>query len=63
VLLVHVLAGGGFDDWIDEAWERIKGFGKEHGCTAIEALCRLGLTKKLKPFGFRKTRAELRAAI
>jgi len=63
ILLVHVLAGGGFDDWINEAWERLKSFGREHGCTAIEAMCRLGLTKKLKPLGFKQTRAELRAAI
>jgi hypothetical protein len=63
VLLVHVLAGGGFDEWMDEAWERLKSLGREHGCIAIETLARLGLTKKLKPLGFKQTRAELRAAI
>jgi len=63
VLLVHVLAGDGFDEWINEAWERLKSFGREHSCTSVEAFCRLGLTKKLKPLGFKVTRAELRAAI
>jgi hypothetical protein len=63
VLLVHVLAGEGFDCWIDEAWERLKSFGREHGCIAVEAQVRLGLVKKLKPLGFKQTRAELRAAI
>ena len=63
VLLVHVLVGSGFDEWIDEAWERLKAFGREHGCGAVEAMVRLGLIKKLKPLGFKTTRAELRAKI
>jgi hypothetical protein len=63
VLLVWVLSGEKFDEWKDEAFIRLKAFGKEHGCKAIEAQVRLGLVKKLKPLGFKTTRAELRAEI
>ena len=63
VLLVHVLAGQEYDSWSSESVEYLKQFGRQYGCSAIEALCRLGLTKKLKPLGFKQTRAELRAAI
>lgn len=63
VLLVWVLSGDGFDDWREEAFQRLKDFGRAHGCKAIEAQVRLGLVKKLKPLGFKTTRAELRAEI
>ena len=63
VLLVHVIRGEDLDNWKSEAMKSLSRFGEEHGCKAIEAQVRLGLIKKLKPLGFKTTRAEVRAEI
>jgi len=54
VLLIWVLSGRKFDEWKEEAFSRLRAFGAEHGCSAIETQCRLGLVKKLKPLGSEK---------
>lgn len=52
-VLVVVLAGGEqFDTWKSEAQERLIKFGREQGCTALEAACRFGMSKKLKSLGW-----------
>lgn len=60
--VVEVLLAGGeqFDAWKSEANERLKQFGIEQGCKALEAVCRLGLEKKLKPLGWRRHRVVMR---
>ena len=60
ILTVQLLGGEKFDEWKAEANEHLKKFGKLHGCVAIEALCRLGLEKKLAPIGWKRRRVQMR---
>lgn len=60
VLLVHFLGGKKFDQWKSELVERLVQFGKANGCAAIEAGCRVGLEKKLKPLGFERWHVLIR---
>jgi hypothetical protein len=53
VLLVQLAGGEQFDAWKEEAQERLIKFGREQGCTALEAACRVGMFKKIKPLGWR----------
>ena len=63
ILTVQLVSGERLDEWKQEAHKRLRAFAVEHQCKAIEALCRLGLEKKLAPLGYRKTRVLLRAEI
>lgn len=62
--ILHVVWLGGerFHEWKDEVVEYLKKFGREHGCSAIEAHCRPGLAEMLKPT-FRTIKRTVRADI
>jgi hypothetical protein len=62
--IVHVVWLGGerFSEWQATVVAHLKKFGKEHGCVAIEAHCRPGLAKLLKPT-FRTIKTTVRADI
>jgi hypothetical protein len=62
VLHVVWLAGENLKDWKAEALERLRAFGIEHGCKAIEADCRPGLALLLRP-EFRTTKISVRTDI
>lgn len=53
VLTVHLLGGKDFDEWKEEANQRLIAFGREHGCKSLEAACRFGLGRKLKRLGWK----------
>lgn len=60
VCVVQLLGGEQFDAWKSQANESLKQFGREQGCKALEAVCRLGLAPKLKPLGWRHYRTVMR---
>jgi hypothetical protein len=60
VLTVHLAGGEQLDAWKTEANETLKQFGREQGCQALEAVCRIGLAAKLKPLGWRHYRTVMR---
>lgn len=64
VCVVHFLGGRQFDSWKEKLVSDLEAFGIEHGCDALEAGCRFGLFKKLKPLGWKAwhliVRKELR---
>lgn len=60
VCIVHLLGGERFAEWREVVTEHLKQFGREQGCKALEAVCRLGLEKFLKPIGWRRHRVLLR---
>lgn len=62
VLHVVWLAGERFLEWKAEALKAITDFGVEHGCKAIEADCRPGLARALRP-EFRTTKISVRTDI
>lgn len=44
--------------WVDLVAE-IEAWAKEHGCSVLEAICRPGWERHLKPMGYRKTHVVL----
>ena len=60
VLTVHLLAGRNFDAWKGEAQGVLENFARKNGCVAIEAMCRLGLAKKIESLGWLTTRKIMR---
>lgn len=60
ICLIHLTGGEQFDTWKSEANETIKQFGREQGCKALEAVCRIGMAEKLKPLGWRHHRTLMR---
>lgn len=63
ILHVYWLGGERFGEWVEEAFEVIKKFGKDHGCGAIEANCRPGLAKMLRAQKFKTIKINVRAEI
>lgn len=63
ILRVHLLGGERFDEWKAELVGELVKFARGHGCSAIEATCRLGLEESLKPLGFRRSRVVLRREV
>jgi hypothetical protein len=63
VLQVLLLVGDGFEERKAEVVAGLEKFGAAHGCAAIEALCRLGLERSLKPQGFKRKKVLLRKDI
>jgi hypothetical protein len=63
VLDVVLLIGDGFPGKQWAVLERLVGFAKEHGCSAIEALSRPGLKPMLFPLGFKSKKVQLRKEI
>lgn len=63
VLEVVLLLGDGFLEQKDEVVAHLVRYGKERGCSAVEALARRGLEPTLKPLGWKKTKALLRKEI
>jgi hypothetical protein len=62
-LLVFLLVGENFDEWKERIVARLKRFAKENGCSCIEAYCRPGLQKVLKPLGWELEQVVLRTRI
>ena len=60
VLIAHLLIGEGFEGWKSECVDSLKAFGRENGCRKLEAFCRPGLARQLKPLGFKRKRVEVR---
>lgn len=63
VLEVVLLLGEDFISKKSEVVDRLVRFGKEHGCKAVETICRLGLEPTLKTLGWKKKRILLRREI
>jgi hypothetical protein len=63
--VLEVLLAGGeqFDAWKSEAQEKLIKFGREQGCTALEAACRFGMAKKLEPLGWKPWHVLVRKEI
>ena len=61
VLHVFWLGGERLSEWVGEAFDRLREFGIQHGCSAIEAHCRPGLARMLKAQGFRTKKITIRA--
>ena len=60
ICLVHLLGGEKFEEWKLQANNRLINFGREQGCKALEAVCRIGLAHKLKPIGWKQHRVMMR---
>lgn len=60
VCVVRLMGGEKFDQWKAELVSRLEIFAKAQGCNVLEAACRLGLEKKLKPLGWRRWHVVLR---
>lgn len=60
VLDVVLVLGEKYEDWKEEALNRLTSFGREQGCQALEAVCRKGLEHVLKPLGWKRTKVTLR---
>jgi len=60
--ILHVvwLEGNKFNEWMDEAFDRLKEFCRLHSCTAIEAHCRPGLASLIRSRGFRTLKITTR---
>lgn len=63
VCQVHLVGGGPVDRWKEEAEKKLLAFAKQHQCKALEAVCRPGMAKLLKPMGWRRSRIEMRKEI
>lgn len=63
VLVVHFIAGEGFSGWMDEAQKKLDDFAKANGCVAIEAICRIGLARKIEKLGWKTFRKIMRRNI
>lgn len=63
ILHVVLLSGEKLARWKDEALSCLKDFGRQYQCSAIEAHCRPGLAKMLKPLGFRTIKKIMRTEL
>jgi hypothetical protein len=63
ILQVVLMIGKDLDKWEVSVLERLRAFGREHGCKAIEADCRPGLARFLKQYGFRTTKIRMRTYV
>lgn len=53
VCAVQFLGGKDFDSWKAQADQDLEKFARANGCVALEAGCRLGVWKKLKPLNWK----------
>jgi len=63
VLHVVWLGGKDFKEWVDQANTDLHALALKHGCAAIEAHCRLGLARLLRPKGYKAQKITIRAEI
>lgn len=63
VLDVVLLLGDGFLEQKEAVVAHLVRYGKECGCSAVEALSRRGLEPALKPLGWKKKKIQLRKDI
>jgi|TARA_R100000084_G_scaffold21006_1_gene7120 hypothetical protein len=47
--------GSQLDDWVEELFDILEEWAKEHGCVAMETCCRKGFIKKLDKYGYKHT--------
>jgi hypothetical protein len=60
VLFIELLAGRDLDKWLAEVEPLLKQYRDQVGATTIEALCRPGLTRKLKGWAVKAALMEFR---
>jgi hypothetical protein len=48
MVVVQFLGGDNFNDWVWDMLERFKDWGKDNGCSGIEATARMGFWKWLR---------------
>ena len=53
--VVQFLGGDNFNDWVWDMLERFKDWGKDNGCSGIEATARMGFWKWLEQDGFSRS--------
>lgn len=63
VCIVHLVGGENSKAWKDSADQKLVEFAKRHNCKAIEAQCRFGVERVMKPMGWRRTRVVIRKDI
>jgi hypothetical protein len=60
VLFIELLAGCNMDKWLEEVEPLLRQYQQQVGATTIEALCRPGLTRKLKGWSLKSALMEFR---
>jgi len=55
MVVVQFLGGDNFNDWVWDMLERFKDWGKDNGCSGIEATARMGFWKWLEQDGFSRS--------
>lgn len=60
VLFIELLAGRDLDKWLETVEPLLKQYKQQVGATTIEALCRPGLTRKLKGWTVKAALMEFR---
>lgn len=60
VLNVMLLGGERLEQWKDDVDKRLCGFARENDCNAIEFICRRGIERAFKPYGYRTHRSLMR---
>lgn len=54
VLGVPIVAGDDMNEWLDDLFNVLRNFAKQHDCKFLEGYGREGWVRQLKPYGFEK---------